>query len=351
MPARISILFATLAIVTLAAAACGGTSEPPTPSPGATPAPTSVRNPLAGVPGIVNPDNAGWPREIEGLNGRVTIRAKPERIVTVSLGHDEVTYALVPASRVVAVGAFTKVAEQSNVADLAASLPTLPREPEAVIATRPDIVIASAFSQKDFIEALTRVGLTVVQTQLNNDPEGRVNDILLMGYIYGEEQRAIAFAREVRARHEALQKIVGAKLAASRPRVMSTARFADKLYTAGKGSTEGAIIEAAGGLNVAAEAGLERNPVIDIEGIVAMRPEVIIINQPQDGAEPYRRFLVGHAALAEVPAIKSGRVYLLPARYMTTLSFWNLRGAEELAKLLYPADFAGKEFPPFSRPQ
>ena len=63
---------------------------------------------LEGIPGIVDPTNTGWPRDVEGLNGRVTIQAKPGRIHTVSLGHDEVTYALVPADRVVAVGKYTQ---------------------------------------------------------------------------------------------------------------------------------------------------------------------------------------------------------------------------------------------------
>ncbi len=341
----------------LVLAACGGSddaSPAPAPAqapPSATPAApgTSVRTVLAGVPGIVDPNNLGWPREVEGLNGRVTIKAKPQRIVTVSLGHDEVTYGLVPPSRVIAVGAFTKQPDSSNVADLAAGLPTLPREPEAVIATRPDIVVASFTSRADFIEALTRVGLTVVQLRLNNDPAGRINDVLLMGYVYGEEERGIALAREVQARYDALQKAVAQK--SPRPRVLSTVRYTDKLYAAGKGSTEGAIIVAAGGLDVAAEAGLSGNPTIAAEGIISMRPEVIVISQPADSAEEYRQWLLSNAALREVPAIKSGRVHIIPAKWMTTLSFWNLRGAEEVAKLLYPSDFAGKEFPPFSRPQ
>jgi iron complex transport system substrate-binding protein len=354
---RLPTLAFAMLLSALILSSCGG-SEEPAQAPAATqsmPPATSaapgtpVRTVLANIPGIVDPGNLGWPRTVEGLNGRVTIKTKPERIVTVSLGHDEVTYGLVPPSRVIAVGAFTKQPDSSNVADLAANLPTLAREPEAVIATRPDIIVASFTSRADFIEALTRVGLTVVQLRLNNDPQGRINDILLMGYVYGEEERGVALAREVQARYDALQKTVAQK--SPRPRVLATSRFTDKLYVGGKGSTAGAIVEAAGGLNAAAEAGLSGNPTIDAEGIIAMRPEVIVISQPADSAEEYRQWLLANAALREVPAIKNRRVHVVAAKWMTTLSFWNLRGAEEMAKLLYPSDFAGKEFPPFSRPQ
>ena len=344
-------LLVPIVLVALAATACGSSSLSGAPAPAVQPPATVAPNALAGVEGVVDPTNRGWPREVEVLNGRVTIQAKPQRVHTVSLGHDEVTYALLPADQVVAVGRFTQQVGQSNVAELASRAPAIGRDPEQIAAHAPDIVIASPFTKKELIESLENVGITVVQTRLHNDPEGRVNDILLMGYIFGRELRALELASEVRDRYEALRSVVAGKPAGSRPRVMSTARYSEKLYTAGAGSTEGAIIEAAGGLNVAAEAGLERNPVIDLEGIIAMNPEVIIITQPLESAEEYKRDLLGNAALAEVPAIRDGRVLHAQPSFFTTLSFWNQRGAEELARLLWPDDFADKEFPPFSFPE
>ena len=341
-------MWLTAITVALLATACGGGAVE---KPAAAPTATAAADPWAGVTGIVDAANHGWPRQVTGISGMVTIKQQPKRILTVSLGHDEVTYGLVPASRVVAVGAFTKNPENSNVAALAAKLPEIGREPEPILAQRPDVVIASAFSRRELVDALGNAGVAVVQTQLRNDPEGRVQDILLMGYIFGEEERALAFAKEVRGRYEALQAVVAKKPAAVRPRVMSTAKYTDKLYTAGDASTEGAIIEAAGGLNVAAEAGLKANPVIDVEGIVKMRPDVIVITQPADSGEAYKQDLLKNAALANIPAIRDNRIYVVPQRYYTTLSFWNLAGAEHLARIIWQQDFANKEITPFSLPQ
>ena len=58
--------------------------------------------------GIVDPSNFGWPREVEGLNGVVSIPAKPLSIITASVGHDEMTLAIVPIERLVAVGEFVE---------------------------------------------------------------------------------------------------------------------------------------------------------------------------------------------------------------------------------------------------
>ena len=58
---------------------------------------------------------------------------------------------------------------------------------------------------------------------MKSDPEGQINNILLMGYIYGEEERAVALAQEVRARYDALQAIVGPKPEGSRLTVLAIA--------------------------------------------------------------------------------------------------------------------------------
>ena len=71
-----------------------------------------------------------------------------------------------------------------------------------------------------------------------------------------------------------------------------------------------------------------------------MAPEVIVIPQPEAfGAGEFRESLLSNEALAEVPAIKNGRVYVVESKHFTTLSYWNIRGAEDLARLLWPDAF------------
>ncbi len=343
-----------LLLVLLLSACDDGYSTTPAPSsPAATqpPATAAAANPFASVPAIVNPSNLGWPREVKSSNGStVTIKAKPERIITLSVGHDEITLALVPANRLVAVSSSTKNAAFSNVADLVKGAATIGREPEVILAQRPDVMFSSSLLAATLVDAVSKAGIAVVQTELKNDHQDRINQILLAGYIYGEEKRATDFAREVDQRFTAVQAIVKNKAVSARQRVGSYTLFSDKLYTAGKNSTEGSIIENAGGANVAAEAGLERNPTINYEAVITMRPDIIIIAQPPDGAEPFRKSLLANAVISDVPAVKSGKVYLVDPLLFTTLSHYNVRGVEELAKILWPSDFAGKEFPPFSKP-
>ncbi|MDE0671768.1 MAG: ABC transporter substrate-binding protein [Caldilineaceae bacterium] len=303
---------------------------------------------LRDVPGIVDPDNTGWPRGVEGLNGVVDIPGQPARIITASIGHDEMAVALVPLERLVAVGAVSKDPTYSNVAGLLTDKPEISRDPETIIAQDPDVIVTSPYFPDEGIDALERVGIPVVQTALQHDPEARLDAILLMGYIFGEEERAAEFTAEVQQRYNDLVAITGTKN--PRPAVLALTRYSDQIWVAGEGSTEGSVIEAAGGANAAVDAGISGNQTISLEGVIVMAPETIVIAQPVAfGAEQFKQDLLADPALAEVPAVKTGRIHIVDSKLFTTLSFWNIRGAEELARILWPEDFPNPSPEGFSR--
>lgn len=350
-------LFGTVGLVTLGVFATIACQTTETPSPAATPlantpTPEPTPNPFLDVPGIVDPTNTGWPRVVEGLNGQVTVPSKPQRIITASVGHDEMTLALVPVERLVGVGGASKNITYSNVASAVQDIPEISRDPETLIALDPDIIVTSPFFPVEGIEALTRLGVPVVQTELSNDPEGRIQNILFLGYIYGEEERALRVAEEVDARYKAIRALAHAQSANRQPRVLALTRYSDKIWTAGIDSTEGGIIDATGALNVASDAGINGNATTSLEGVISMTPEVIFITQPLEfGAEEFRQDLLNDPALAELPAIKEERIYIVDGKFFTTLSFWNIHGVEELATILWPEAFEDVTFPPFSSPR
>ena len=390
--AQLSIFAVTVALAAILAACASDESEPAstvettpapteavveaTPSPAtptvvaATPSPTeaaavatatatpteaaspeqSLEEQFANVDGIVDPTNFGWPRTVDGLNGTVSIPDKPLRIITASIGHDEMTLALVPVERLVGIGSFSKDPVYSNVSTLVQDVAEISRDPETIVAETPDVIVTSPYFPNEGIEALMTVGIPVVQTQLDNDPEARINSILLMGYIYGEEERAVEFAMEVRDRYEALTGVTAG--AAPKPRVLALTEFSDSLWVAGSNSTEGGVIEAAGGINAAAEAGIEGNQTTSLEGVIAMNPEVIVIPQPVAfGAQEFLESLFANEALAEVPAIVNSRVHIVDSKLFTTLSHWNIIGAEHLAQMLWPEEFPEPIADTFSTPE
>ena len=131
------------------------------------------------------------------------------------------------------------------------------------------------------------------------------------------------------------------------PRVLSISKFTS-IFAAGSDSTEGGIIEQAGGFNAAADSGIEGHQQVTIEGIAAINPDVIVVPQPIEGANVFINELKSSAALSDVPALKNDRIYYVLPKYHTTLSHWNVRGVEQMAALLFPSEFQGVDMNDFS---
>ncbi|GBD11847.1 Vitamin B12-binding protein [bacterium HR23] len=283
---------------------------------------------------------------MEALNGRVRIPAKPHNIHPLSGGLAEVLYLLVPPERVPSVNKAAQDPIYSNVAPLAQRAVGVGWEPEAIVAQRPEIVLAARYDPQDLVDALQRAGVTVVQVPQRYEVEGIFQDILFVGYVVGEEERALQVEQTLRRRLQALGDAI--PKGDRRPRVLSLFSFGGQIYASARGSIAGMIIEMAGGTNAAAEAGITPPGLVSIESIASLNPDVIIIPQRQEAAESFRQQLLAEPALAGVNAVKNGRVYSVPPGYFGTLSPWNIRGAEEVAKLLWPDALGTRSFQPIN---
>ena len=299
---------------------------------------------FAGIDGIVDPTNFEWPRSIETFEGVITLYAPPMKIHSLSLGHSEILAALVDFDRLTAVYSFFVDEEQSNIAVLSSDHNMIGFDPEEVVALEPEVVVASRFTNADTVALLTGSGIPVARTNLENTPLGNVPNILLMGYLVGAEAEAIDLVEEIEARMQFITDVLASN---EHPRVLSISKWTSA-YAAGSGTTEGGIIEQAGGINAAADSGIEGHQQVSIESIAAINPDVIIVPQPLHGANTFMAELRSSPALAEITAVKNAEIYYVPPRYHTTLSHWNVRGIEGLATLLFPSHFSGVTFEEFS---
>lgn len=341
----------TVEPMAVAARTATATPEPTAtaiPDPTATPVPAPTVVPFPSVAGIVDASNRGWPREIETPDGVIEIKDAPQRILSYSLGHDEMVLALAPTDRIAAVGKYTADPAYSNVADFAATLPIYEKGVENVLAANPDLVIVSKYTDADIVGLIEEAGVTVVRPALESSAEGNIPNILLIGYMLGVEERALELAAEIENRLSTVMERVPPVGDDSRPVVLALTNYSDKIYAAGGGTTEGGIIVTGGGVNAAAEEGLSAHQEISIESIAAMSPDVILVTQPPDfGGTQFRDDLLSNAALAGVPAVANDMVHLVDSRRYTTLSHWNVRGIEGTAELLYPDLFSDIEFTDF----
>jgi len=297
------------------------------------------------IEGIVDPTNFDWPRSVETSEGVIVIDAPPKKLHSVSLGHSEILAALMDFDRLSAVYSFFVDDEQSNIAELSADHTMIGFAPEEVVALEPEMIIASRYTNADTIALMGDAGIPVARTSLENSALGNVPNILLIGYMIGAEAEAIALADEIEARMSFITNVLPAD--SDKPRVLSVSKWTSA-FAAGSGTTEGGIIEQAGGINAAADSGIEGHQQVSIESIAAINPDVIIVPQPLDGANTFIEELTSSPALVEVPAVKNGQIFYVAPKYHTTLSHWNVRGIERLATLLFPSAFSGVTFEDFT---
>ena len=320
------------------------TPIPPTPiPPTATPAPDY--GVYSDVPGIVDPTNFGWPREVESSEGLISLSQPPVVAHFASQGHAEIAFGLIDSSRVAAVYSFFADQENSNIADQVGDIRVVGFEPEEVVALEPEVVIVSKFTNPDLVAVFKESGISVLRTDLEGS-NGDIPNILLMAYVLGAEEQGLKLAEEVRTRLEFVRhRVAEAGVSkAGRTSVLSISEYGD-IWAAGAGSNVDNIIKDAGGVNAAAE--IDDFQQISIESIAAMNPDMIIITQPMESGLVFADKLKTSPVLQDVGAIQNDNIHVVKTRHFTTLSHWNVRGVETLAKMLYPDQFADIEFEDF----
>ncbi|MCY4436535.1 MAG: ABC transporter substrate-binding protein [Chloroflexi bacterium] len=279
-------------------------------------------------------DSQGFPRTItDGLGSKVTIPQQPQRIVSLTLGTDEILLSLVDTARVRGVTYLAGDSMWTNVSEIARQVEnTVQSDPEQIIALEPDLVLAATYNNPDHIKLLRDAGIPVVVVSLF-DSVGQVADnIRFVAHLTGDEARAEELIAAMEERLAAIEAQVAK--AETKPRVLFYTAFGS---SAGKGSTFSDIVQRAGGINLGDEVLDGPFGEISLEKIVELNPDVIITDEfaPEDNAKWQENFS-NHPALANVNAKKNGHIYTVPARHLSTLSHYIVEGVFDVAKLLHP---------------
>ena len=197
--------------------------------------------------------------------------------MTPSLGHSEMLAALIDPSRIAGLGKFAYDPDSSNIVALAETMPdkSASRDVELILTLDPDLVIVSSFAKVEFVEQLETVGITVVQTQLEDTISGIADNVRLMAYILGEVERGEAIVEEVQRRVKFIEDTIGVVPDEDKPGVMFLGYLSK--WTGGSGTSNEDMINRAGGVNLPGLA-FEGFQEIGTEGIVDMNPEVLVLS-------------------------------------------------------------------------
>ncbi len=262
----------------------------------------------------------------------------PQRIVSMTLAGDELLLALVPTDRILGLTWLADDPRYSHSVETARAVRhKVNANAEQVIALRPDLVIlsASAYTGVTARSLLRASGIPLCEIARQESFAGIQRNILAVGWAVGalpQAQRLVAsMDRRLRAVRE---RVAGAP----RPR---TLYYFPGGFTPGQGTTLNEMIGRAGGLNVAAEAGIHGVKQLSRETLIQLNPAVILVGGEtgQDGRESLRPVLLADASLATLDAIQQQRVYVVPGPSVSSLSHHIVNGVERMARLLHPRVF------------
>jgi iron complex transport system substrate-binding protein len=148
---------------------------------------------------------------------------------------------------------------------------------EGIISLRPTVVVGSSEAgPPTVIQQLRDAGLTVLILQEDERLEAGPAKLRALGRALGVPKRGARLARQVE-RQIALARAEAAR-ATSRPRVAFLYLRGDRVQMiGGRGTRAHTMIEAAGGVDVGAEIGIEGYRPITAEALVAARPSVLLV--------------------------------------------------------------------------
>lgn len=224
----------------------------------------------------------------------------PRRVVSINLCTDQLAMMLAAPGQLRSVSFIARDKRTSAMSDAAMDYPVNYASAEEIYLLDPDLVLAGAYAGRAAVEMLRRLDIPVHVMQPALTLEDIADRITEIGAVLGRQEAARALRQTFETDLAALRVTHG-----PRPRA---AIYNANGWTPGASSLPSQILEAAGFVNVATEAGFAYGGAMPLELLVMTQPDLIVSAAPYDGhsraedilAHPALRALKGTAAGSEI---------------------------------------------------
>jgi iron complex transport system substrate-binding protein len=211
-----------------------------------------------------------FPVTIVASNGKVTVKKRPVRIVSLSPTATESLFAVGAGKQVVAVDDQSDYPKTAPRTSLSGFTPNV----EAIAAYRPDLVVI-AYDPKGLSGALQRLGITVIHHDGARTFAGAYQQIVQLGRVTGHEPEASRLVRRMKAR---IAAIVEPARRVGQGRSVYHELTPD-LYSATSKTFVGKVYAAFGLRNIAdaADGAGSGYPQLSAEYVVSESPDVVVL--------------------------------------------------------------------------
>lgn len=234
--------------------------------------------------------------------------ARPQRIVSINMCTDELLLRLADKARIASVTWLSQDARNANMAEAAKAFPANHGMAEEVLAYRPDLVLAGAFTTRATVDALKRTGVKVVEFGAPETLDGVRKEIRALAAAIGEPARGEALVNDMESELAALAPI------AHKPPLKAIV-LRPNGFTVAKGSLVDELMTRAGLDNMAARLGFANYRQIPLEAIALQQADVLILNGERDGPPSLATEALNHPIVAALG--RRLRVISMPSRLWT----------------------------------
>jgi iron complex transport system substrate-binding protein len=214
----------------------------------------------------------------------------PRRIVSLNTCADGYLIALADPGQIAGLTRFARDPTLSPQAAIARHLPITGGSVEAVLALKPDLVIASPFRAAGSFAPVEALGIRVVDLPPANDIPGIFANVRRMAALTGHADRG-----------EALIARMHAELAAIGPppgRGRTAAYYQRRGYLTGGGSLIDTMIRRVGLVNLATRLGRPAISHMPLEVLIAAKPDFVLVDRAAIAAPDRGADVLRHPALA-----------------------------------------------------
>jgi iron complex transport system substrate-binding protein len=213
---------------------------------------------------------AAFPVTIEAENGSVTIRERPQRIVSLSATATETLFAIDADAQVLAVDDQSNYPQAAPQTELSGFQPNV----EAIAGYEPDLVLA-AFDPGDLVNGLDKLDIPVLLYSAPKDLEGAYDQIEALGSATGHEEGAEAVVARMKSEIDTLvDEAEGAE------GLTVYHELGPDYFSATSATFIGSVYTLLGLENIADEAGGAASdyPQLSAEYILSADPDLIVLS-------------------------------------------------------------------------
>ncbi|MBB5714386.1 iron complex transport system substrate-binding protein [Sphingomonas aerophila] len=249
------------------------------------------------------------------LGAAPPVGAPPHRIVSLNLCADQLLVALADPGQIAALTDLSRDPAMSAVARRAATLPVARGAAEAVLALRPDLLLASPGTS-----SATMAHLRGRYVEVDLPPADRYADIV-------GQVRTVAAAVGHPDRGEALIRRMDARLAriARTGRGRIAASYQRRGYLTGTGTLTDELMMRVGLVNLAARLGKPMLARVPLEQMALARPDFLLIESDSEGVVDQGTEMLHHPVLRSTPRLRlpqawtvcGGPAYVLAAESLS----------------------------------